>query len=573
MKLQSKVLLILSSIWIATCILIFLDSKFILESNYLSQEISLDYKDLNRVQNAIINKQAALELYTNSWSQWDEAYRFMVTKDKKFTTDNYVPGTFTSSGINFFMFFNNEGKLYSGAAYDLTQNKFMPIPAGLLTYLDQHEGFVIHHDIVSRRAGFLKTTDGIILMSSLPVLTADGKGPIHGSLLLGYYLNESFFSDLSKTVEMKLAFFPLPLKNPDQHMQQSLNKVLHGSKSCYLDLHNNHVALGYILVKDIDNHPIGLMQIQLPRTLYKEGVTTLYHYLGIVLLLAIAISATLWYLLKIMVLNRILRVSAQVIDINTRGSFDKRVSISGDDELNEMTRSLNSMLELIELTQEQLKYRITRRTKELEKLSALNRNLFGEIGKQKSIESKLREDEKLLKQMAYYDTLTELPNRAFFNELLQNSITHAERDKYKIAVIFIDVDKFKKINDTYGHDFGDKFLKTVAQRLKHSIKSTDVAARLAGDEFIAFLTNIQGKDMIDKAVGHIFKTLDTPISIDHITVTPRFSMGISIYPDDAKSVEELQNQADLAMYYAKKREGNTFFYYGAIETRTEKPPY
>ena len=104
MKLQSKVLLILSSIWIATCILIFLDSKFILESNYLSQEISLDYKDLNRVQNAIINKQAALELYTNSWSQWDEAYRFMVTKDKKFTTDNYVPGTFTSSGINFFMF-------------------------------------------------------------------------------------------------------------------------------------------------------------------------------------------------------------------------------------------------------------------------------------------------------------------------------------------------------------------------------------------------------------------------------------------------------------------------------------
>jgi diguanylate cyclase (GGDEF)-like protein len=273
------------------------------------------------------------------------------------------------------------------------------------------------------------------------------------------------------------------------------------------------------------------------------------------------------YLLKTLVLNRLLNVGKQVIDINSEAKFDHRIQITGKDELTEMVASLNSMLELIELTQEQLKYRISRRTKDMEKLSQLNRNLFKEMSKQRSIEAKLREDEKLLRQMAYYDTLTGLPNRALFNELLQQALTRAEHTKSKVAILFIDVDKFKKMNDTYGHDFGDKFLKVIATRLKQILKDNGVAARLAGDEFILFLSEILDKSAVDTAAASIFEYLTAPLNIDNIRFIPTFSIGISLYPDDGHTIEQIINAADLAMYYAKKQDGNSYRYYSAIENK------
>lgn len=567
MKLQYKVLIILASIWAIICIGIIIDSEITLKSKYKQLEEKLAKKDILRVQKALDDKLNSLKLYTNSWSQWDSAYQFMLNKSDQFINSNFVPGTFTSSNLNFFLMYNPSGNLYYGKSYNLNSKKFIPIPEGLLDFLNKTKSFVIHPNVNSQHVGILKIPEGNIVMSSLPILTSDGKGPIHGSLLMGYFIKDNFYKSLANTVDMKIQFFPMPLPKNDALLNTAFQH-LSTSTNAYFAIKNTSIAYGLMLIKDIHGEPVGLLRIEIPRDIYSEGIITIYHYLTIFVLLGVLILITMWFLLKSLVLNRMISVGKQVIDINSERKFYKRINISGNDEMTKMISSINSMLELIELTQEQLKYRISSRTKELEKLSHLNRSLFKEIAKQKSIETKIKEDDKLLRQIAYYDMLTGLPNRAFFNELLQQAIMNATHNENKLAILFIDADKFKKINDTYGHDFGDKFLIEIAYRLKKSVNATDVVARIGGDEFIVFLTNIEDRIMIDDAVIKLLENLTAVMQIDKISISPVFSVGISIFPEDGSLSEDLLKKADLAMYYAKKQPGSSYRYYDSVNVHT-----
>lgn len=564
MKLQAKVILILAGIWIIICSVIYFDAKFVIQKNYQKTELALAGKDIQRAKKAFDNMLQTLRLYTISFSQWDDAYLFMKNKNKNFIKSNFVPGTFTSSKVNFFMYYDTKGQLYEGQAYDLDKNASMPIPTNLISYITKNNYLVTAHSEQSRYSGIFKLPEGFVIFSSMPVLNSDGKGPPTGSLFIGFYLTKTHMIDLAKTVEIPVNLIALPLQKTDQSLAQIYQHLVKGSDP-YIFSQNAETNIGFTLIRDPDNNPIGILKIQMPRNIYLEGIGTTNHYLIIFVALGIIILVTMWYLLKILILNRIINASQQVIEINTAGKFYNRIITSSNDEITHMVSSINSMLELIELTQEQLKYRISQRTKDLEKLSSLNRNLFSEMNKQRSMEVKLREDEKILRQLAYYDTLTGLPNRAFFNELLLNALKEAEHNNNKVALFFLDIDKFKKINDTYGHEYGDLLLKEVASRLGTSIKDRDVASRLAGDEFVIFVTQLSQREEIDVFIENLFANLTTPIQINNITISPSFSIGISIYPDDCDNAEKLIHQADLAMYYAKKHEGNIYYYYSAIE--------
>lgn len=274
-------------------------------------------------------------------------------------------------------------------------------------------------------------------------------------------------------------------------------------------------------------------------------------------------------MLKVFVLDRVIDVNKQLTAISTDSRFNKRIKIAGHDELNNMVKTMNTMMEIIELTQEQLKYRIFLRTEELERLSKLNKNMYSEMSKQKEVESKLRAGEKMLRHLAYYDMMTDLPNRLFFNEILQKLLAKSNRDGSGIVVLFIDIDKFKSINDTYGHATGDKFLIHIAQKLKSAIKESDTAARLAGDEFIACLTNIRGKSLINSVVEKILKEISVPLKIDELEIQSTFSIGISIYPEDGENIEALEKHADLAMYYSKNMPGNTYYFYDEVRANIQ----
>ncbi len=160
--------------------------------------------------------------------------------------------------------------------------------------------------------------------------------------------------------------------------------------------------------------------------------------------------------------------------------------------------------------------------------------------------------------LAYHDPLTGLVNRTFLQEELKTLTSIADRNNKKIALIFIDLDNFKFINDTFGHEMGDKLLIEIANRLKHSIRKSDIASRIGGDEFILVLNNINSKQEVEKKIEEIMNILTKPIIIDDNKLEVTFSAGIAVYPDDTTDISELLQFADIAMYDAKKSGKNRF---------------
>ncbi len=166
-----------------------------------------------------------------------------------------------------------------------------------------------------------------------------------------------------------------------------------------------------------------------------------------------------------------------------------------------------------------------------------------------------------IEQLAYYDTLTTLPNRTLLHDRLNQAISHAQRDNRSVAVMFLDLDRFKSVNDTMGHAVGDRLLKVVADRLSRCVRDSDTVARLGGDEFVIILTAINHADDVATIAEKIQKILAGPISLGEHEIYTTASIGIALCPLDGGDVNMLLKNADIAMYQAKEQGRNTFQFF------------
>ncbi|MDP1707833.1 MAG: EAL domain-containing protein [Gammaproteobacteria bacterium] len=172
-----------------------------------------------------------------------------------------------------------------------------------------------------------------------------------------------------------------------------------------------------------------------------------------------------------------------------------------------------------------------------------------------------KQAEERLKQLALYDSLTGLPNRQLLDDRLRQIIRDADREDCQVAVLFMDIDYFKYVNDTFGHSAGDKLLKMVAEHLSNGLRTSDTIARLGGDEFAIVLPGIHHTDEVADMIRKIQKLLDLPFVIDDREIHVSVSIGITLYPLDEEGVEGLLKSADTAMYHAKESGRNTFRFY------------
>ncbi|TDM09333.1 MAG: hypothetical protein C4K60_08600 [Ideonella sp. MAG2] len=161
-----------------------------------------------------------------------------------------------------------------------------------------------------------------------------------------------------------------------------------------------------------------------------------------------------------------------------------------------------------------------------------------------------------LQRMALQDTLTGLPNRALFNELTRAAVATAQRDGKCLALLFIDLDRFKPVNDTYGHAAGDALLMALAKRLRAVVRCSDVVARLSGDEFTVLLHDASQWDQVSATADRVLKELEQPVSLQAGDVSVSASIGVAFYPADASDHETLVSYADTAMYAAKSMGGS-----------------
>ncbi|MEA3404670.1 MAG: EAL domain-containing protein [Pseudomonadota bacterium] len=254
-------------------------------------------------------------------------------------------------------------------------------------------------------------------------------------------------------------------------------------------------------------------------------------YYALLILFAFVVSGWLAYQLARRLVYDVVAMSENVKGMIKENKFNDSLDSSGEDEISDLANSFNQLM--------------------------YERNVY----------------ENLIWSQANYDHLTNLPNRKFCLDLLTNEIHHAARDKTKISVLFLDLDHFKAVNDTYGHASGDSLLIQVAKRIQSRIRNTDIVAHLSGDEFIIVLTHQYDFEDTEAITKKLIKTLSQPFELESAyQVQISASVGISLYPEDGTTASELISNADTAMYQAKKAGKNTFRFFTeemniAIQTR------
>ena len=196
-----------------------------------------------------------------------------------------------------------------------------------------------------------------------------------------------------------------------------------------------------------------------------------------------------------------------------------------------------------------------------DEIGDLAKNFRHMINELNTYHAQLNKQKNVLSFQATHDALTDLPNRVLFNDRLNQSIYKAKRQHEKFALLFIDLDQFKEVNDTFGHGYGDKLLQKVGKRLKSVIREEDTLARLGGDEFTIIMSNFHGDFSPSILAQKILDILQLPIIMNEDQSHISCSIGISIYPDDGTEASELIKHADIAMYRSKLSGRNNYHFY------------
>ena len=277
--------------------------------------------------------------------------------------------------------------------------------------------------------------------------------------------------------------------------------------------------------------------------------TMLTRYLLAIFMLCTFCGATSLLLadrLQNVISNPLQRLSKTATQVAENHDYSLRVAVTTSDEIGALGTAFNQMLDVIESREVELKAAEVH-------LEQRAHELHLEVHERQNAEQALRDNEDTLRRLAFYDQLTGLPNRALFNDRLELAIAQAQRSNRYVAVMFVDVDRFKLINDSLGHSAGDSLLRELADRIKSSLRRSDTLARLGGDEFIVLLPSLSDSTDAATVAQKILRAVSIPFNVGHQEWYATVSIGISLCPDDGIDAETLIKNADIAMYRAKDR--------------------
>lgn len=317
----------------------------------------------------------------------------------------------------------------------------------------------------------------------------------------------------------------------------------------YYDLQNNELRL-FLTVFNLGliTASVGTLSVWMPAYL-AFSVPQIVALISVFILkdspsLVVATVVYSWFMLNI-------AKNFNLKFIQGRLLIDENIQLISDMQVEIQSRK-KAQVEL-EDYQHKLEQTVKDRTNELE---IINENLKDQIGIRQIVE-------KQLEYLAYYDELTELPNRTLFIEELKRALANAKRNETLLGVLFVDLDSFKKINDSYGHYIGDKLLKNVADQLKVLLRESDTIARNSGDEFIIFLENMKDAREPFVVCNKLIEALNKMFNIDSHNIHIGASIGVSMYPLDGVDALELIKMADTALYEAKNIGRNNFQFYSS----------
>jgi diguanylate cyclase len=293
-----------------------------------------------------------------------------------------------------------------------------------------------------------------------------------------------------------------------------------------------------------ESQSLGQLQVLVSYADVRMRAIYMAAYSALAFCFAVCIAGILAWLVQKNVSQPLIQLYQLSRDVMETGNYKLRTDVSSGDELGKLAQAFNQMLSQIEQRDTMMERQVKARTQELQKLAEEFRYL------------------------ALHDSLTGLPNRALLNEEFNRAAAHARRAGKSFALLLLDLDNFKIINDTYGHQVGDDLLKWAAAKIRSALREEDVVCRVGGDEFVIILENVQTNLQIDSIGQVLINAIGEGVPIQGVIHKIGVSMGASLFPEQGEDLATLKLNADMAMYSAKSLGKNQLVIF---ETRKKLP--
>ncbi|MBD0378786.1 EAL domain-containing protein [Paenibacillus sedimenti] len=521
MSLRRKIMIYVGLTTLSLLTLLYLISERTLLNNYKRMELDGLRENMKQSLLSYFDEYTNLGAITINYAGWDDTYNFVARptipgNNDPYLTVNYTDSLYTSSRLNMTLLMNNSKQIYFGKAYDYANNLPLEYPSSMINMLmKEHASFFEQPDASSRKQGLLIVDKQPLIAASYPVLTSNNEGPVHGTLVFARFLDSNYIRYISEKADipMTISIVDPSFRPPAQATAITISK---NRSFPFWTESDESTIKSFTLLPDVDNKPAILLQFMKPRELYQEAQRSIMFYMFFFGLSGLVFFFIISYVLQRTIFARLNHTIGGMNVIKTKQDFSIRIRESGRDEITQLEKSFNHMMSSLEKSQNEIQYQ------------------------------------------ANHDKLTNLANRKAFFEYLEDRIRHSQQVNSSFAVIFIDLDRFKLINDTMGHHMGDLLLKEVSVRLRRCIKEGEFLCRLGGDEFCIISQAVHDFGQIDHLAKVIKETINAPYVLGGYHASISASIGISLYPEHGTDSESLLHHSDMAMLDVKETGKNNY---------------
>ncbi len=483
-------------------------------------------------------------------------------RDDEFEDDGYYKNALVNLHLDLIAETDTKGTFISLNEVNLETGKAMPVSKNFITYIS-NTPIIKNLNGNYKVNGIILLPEGPMLIASCPVYSDKAKGIISGNLIAGLFIDTDEIDTWSKRLNYQVNIERMDKMDKERYQ---LFSSITEDKPIYVKEGQNRNIEGYAVLRDIYGKPVIGISIGNPPELRALGEKGIAYVLFSLFIVSLIFTILIIFYIDKKINSRLVSLSKELIRIGDEGIFSLRLPKEKiNDEIAVVAGEVNNMLEKLEKSKleildsrealkkanDELERKVNERTEELSKV---NESLMIEINERKRMQEKIE-------HLAYHDYLTNLPNRAYFSEQLNHAVFWSEKMKEKLAIMFLDLDGFKAVNDTLGHYAGDQLLEELSKRLTGALRKSDIVARMGGDEFIIMIKNIKDSASVQKIADKIIKCINIPFKLNDEDYNIGASVGIAVFPADAHSADELIEKADSAMYKAKEKGRNQYVIY------------
>jgi diguanylate cyclase (GGDEF)-like protein/PAS domain S-box-containing protein len=541
------------------------------------------------------------------YAHWDDSVQFVKDRNQHYIDANLIRQNLLGMHVDLVWIVDRDGhEIYSGVTNRSGAAVISPAPRAYLQGLSRFLP-APHSVVVSTVNGLLATPHGLIAVAANEIQRTDLTEPSGATLLFGRFIAERDIERVRETSHQPVTM--TYLGGPSavlQHLPEPVRAWLASGDSAqqtFVAADNDAQISGYAVVRDADAHPVALFSTRSARDIFALGRRTTWMMLATIVAMFIAFgAAVLWLSLRLMrsfaaqdsVELRYRNIAAQLREpIVLLDGATLEIIEANDAAL----RALHCTRETVDrhriqdifpelspqLLSDALRQRSERSVHESRAANAGGGWVEAEINitcleikghtvlilvahdisHRKVAEQRERETRRKLSKLAQHDALTGLPNRLYLNARMPRVLQNIATGDNLLALLYIDIDNFKNINDSLGHGSGDRLLQIVARRMRAAVSSHDVVARMGGDEFVIAAPLMADVAAIDQLAFRLQTAVGAAIALEGSTVAVTASVGIAVYPADGTDFEALQRHADIALYQAKEAGRNCHRFFSA----------